>query len=165
MKNSTLLKEQLSNLNEDQKSVISDYYDLVTNSGASPPNVDEVIRVWEIAETDPRVATWLEFIDFFFIPSPEDAPILSNDSRSYLSENILLFALQKHPEDFEVNRILETLTSLSLKCPDGKGSFTLPSNVMASKRWNTFMKEQCPRCDRPLSEHDIGFMSHDKDIG
>jgi hypothetical protein len=166
MNKSIVLKEQLFSLREDQKSVISDYYHLVSNSFSSPPDVDEVIRVWKIAEADPRIATWLEFIDFFFIPSPDDAPILSEDSRSYLSEHILLIALQKHPQDSEMNGILDTLSSLlTLKCPDGTGSFTLPSKVMTSKCWNVFMQEQCPQCDRPLSEHDISFVSHDKDIG
>jgi len=166
MKNSILLKEQIFSLGEDQRSVISNYYHLVSNSLSRPPDIDEVIRVWELAENDPRIATWLEFIDFFFIPSPDDAPIFSEDSRSYLSEHILLIALQKHPQDSEMNSILDTLSSLlNLKCPDGTGSFELPSKVMSSKRWNVFMQEQCPQCDRPLSEHDISFVSHDKDIG
>jgi len=166
MNKSILLKEQIFSLREDQKSVISDYYRLVSNSFSSPPNIDEVIRMWGLAENDPRIATWLEFIDFFFIPSLDDVPIFSEDSRSHLSEHILLIALQKHPQDSEMNSILDTLSSLlNLKCPDGKGSFKLPSKVMSDKHWNVFMQEQCPQCDRPLSEHDISFVSHDKDIG
>jgi len=113
MNTSTLSKEQLLSLREDQRQVISDYYHLVSNSASSIPDIDEVIRVWEIAETDPKISKWLEFIDFFFIPSPNDAPIFSNDSRSYLSEHILLLALQKHPQDTELNCLLDTLSSLS----------------------------------------------------
>jgi hypothetical protein len=163
MNHSTLSKAQLLSLREDQQIVIFDYYRLVSNSISDPPHIDDVIQFWKIAEADPDIATWLEFIDFFFIPSPADAPILSEDSRSHLSEYILLLALQRHPEEANLNNLLDTPSSLIAVCPDGTGFLKLSQESLSSNDWSQFMAEPCPRCDRPFSEHDVTFSNHAKD--
>jgi len=162
MLKSTLTKQLLS-LREDQKDVISAYYHLVSNSLSKPPDIDEVIQIWERAETDPSICTWLEFIDFFFIPSSDDSTIPPEDYQAYLSEYILPLAFQKHPQDSAKNGILDTFSSLILNCPDGNGFIKLPSQIVSSPRWKAFSQEPCPQCDRPFSEHDISFISQEED--
>jgi hypothetical protein len=136
MNNSTLSKEQLLSLNEDQKKVISNYYHLVSNSRSSPPPIEEVIRIWQLAEDDPKICMWLEFIDFFCIASPEDIPILSEDVRAYLSEHILILALQKHPQDSETGKILDTLSSLKQNDSDCPGWIQLSAWFDQNRKTN-----------------------------
>jgi hypothetical protein len=163
----TLLKGQLFHLPEEQQQVISEYYQFVRNSVDIPPDgvqpdVDKAIHFWEIADANPEVATWLEFIDFFFIPSPDKETLFNEDCRAYLSEHILLLALQKHPEAPKLDQLLDTWSTLILRCPDESGSFTLPQAIMESNDWRNFMQEKCSRCDRPFFEHEMSFAKYDQ---
>jgi hypothetical protein len=117
MNKSTLSKEQLSSLSQEQQQVISDYYHLVANALSTPPDADDVIRAWEIAGTDLEIRTWLECIDFFCMASDGNDQF-NEDTRAYLSEYIVPIALQKHPQDSEMSKILETKSSLHQNHPD-----------------------------------------------
>jgi hypothetical protein len=150
MKKSTLSKEQFLNLSRKQQEVVLNYYDLVRDSQPPPPDIDEVIRIWEIAETDSKICAWLEFIDFFVI-SPVDNPIFSEDTRSYLSERILVSAIQNHPQDAEMNGMLDTFNSLKQNYPEVRGC--LRSSEESSTRsptpqfWGTLIRKS-PRIGR-----------------
>lgn len=160
MHNPTLSKEELLSLSVKQREVISSYYNLLINSPHTPPDIEEVCTLWEIAEADPQICKWLEFIDFFFIPSHDNDSLLSDDTRAFLSEYISVVHAQKHPDDFEVKirNLLSSFRTLSLSCSKGQGSFALTNIVVLSDQWDDFIQKRCPQCDCPFSEHDIHFI-------
>lgn len=163
MHNPTLSKEELLSLSVKQREVISSYYNLLINSPHTPPDIEEVCTLWEIAEADPQICKWLEFIDFFFIPSSDNDSLLSDDTRAFLSEYISVLHFQKHfqehsdDSDVEISNLLSSFRTLSLSCSKEQDSFAVTNTVVLSDQWNDFIQKRCPQCDRPFSEHDIRF--------